>query len=188
MLDPDQQAVIDAIRSRKHGKILCMIGSAGTGKSYVIREIKQQVPNVVLACPTGQAASIIGGQTIHSLFGIPFGVVINPDFISHPISRQRWSCKSARYFGGKRAEVLNVASWIVLDEVGMIRCDYMDFIDKALRIARKEPCEPFGGAGILLVGDEGQLGSVVTEEDAAKLIKYGYEPPFGPFESMVLSA
>jgi hypothetical protein len=196
-LHEDQLAVIEAMKSRKFGNLLAMIGGAGTGKSFVINEIKEQIGNVLLACPTGQAASIIGGSTIHSLFGIPTGDVINPNFHDVSVHKQRWKDKTTRFFGGKRAEILQVANWIVLDEYGMIRCDHLDFIDYALRWARKEPHEPFGGVGILLSGDDGQLGAVVTgqgpnrsvmlKSDMAKLMKYGYNAPFGANQSRVLN-
>jgi hypothetical protein len=197
ILHEDQLAPIEAMKSLRFGKLLELRGGAGSGKSSVIKEIRKQIPNVLLACPTGQAASIIGGLTIHNLFGIPTGRIINPDFENHPIHRQRYHDKSTRFFGKKRAEPLLYASWIILDEYFMIRCDHMDFIDYALRKVRSNMGEPFGGIGVLLVGDDGQLGSVVPGmdhegnikpgSDMDQLLKLGYNAPFGANQSRILN-
>ena len=65
---------------------LIVHGGAGCGKTTVINVLKQfchsilqqpgdepKCPYVVVAAPTGTAASNIRGQTIHSAFGLNFG-------------------------------------------------------------------------------------------------------------------
>ena len=178
----EQQHVLDCMLTGQRGHRLICFGSAGTGKSYLIREIVKTFGNTILAAPTGRAATIIGGSTIHKLFGIPSTHPINPDFKEHPVHRQRFPDPSCRYFGGQRKEVLQHCSWIILDEIGMVRCDHLDFIEAALRKARGS-IEPFGGAKILCVGDVGQLPPVAQAKDSMILKRYNYDPPFGVFQS-----
>ena len=64
------------------GQNLFITGSAGTGKSYLMRYIVQEMKRkhegdlsqglgeVVVTAPTGVAAINVGGQTIHSFAGI----------------------------------------------------------------------------------------------------------------------
>jgi hypothetical protein len=50
------------------------LGSAGTGKSYVIDALRTRYPDkILLFAPTGKAASNIDGMTLHSFFHIPVG-------------------------------------------------------------------------------------------------------------------
>jgi hypothetical protein len=156
-----------------------------TGKSAVIRAARKEFPGLIVGCPTGQAASIVRGMTIHKLFGIPTTTVINPDFEKKPIGSQRWIDKSARYFGGQRADPIKHCSWVVLDECSMIRCDHLDFINEAMKKARRSH-ESFGGAGVLMVGDLGQLPAVANSRDMIKLEEYGYRYPYGFMESKTL--
>jgi len=181
-LTAEQQHVMQCMLTGRQGGRLICFGSAGTGKSYLIREIMNTFGSTILAAPTGRAATIIGGSTIHKLFGIPSNDPINPNFEDNPVHRQRFNDPACRYFGGSRKEVLQKCSWIVLDEIGMVRCDHLDFIEAALRKARGS-FEPFGGAKILCVGDIGQLPPVAQGKDAVILKEYGYDAPFGLMQS-----
>lgn len=181
-LSDEQQHVVHCVQCRTQGNFIVLNGGAGTGKSHVVNEIRRKIPNVLLACPTGKAASLIGASTINRAFGVPLGV-LDPRV---PVQRLRWRDRSTRYFKG--AEVLRCCSWIILDEYSMIRCDTFDFINNAMQQARKDTTGgdlPFGGAGVLLVGDSGQIPPVVTNSDYPKLRKLGYEEPFGVSESLI---
>ncbi|MEO1265639.1 MAG: AAA family ATPase, partial [Pseudomonadota bacterium] len=47
-------------------------GRAGTGKSTLLRVLREQLGDqAVVVAPTGLAAVNVGGQTIHSFFGLP---------------------------------------------------------------------------------------------------------------------
>lgn len=56
-----------------------LTGRAGTGKTTFLRTVQQECPKqfVVLA-PTGIAALLAGGMTVHAMFGFPFSV-LTPD-------------------------------------------------------------------------------------------------------------
>ena len=61
----------------KRGHSIFITGSAGTGKSHLLRsiinELKIVEDNVYVTAPSGIAASNIDGTTIHSFGGIGFG-------------------------------------------------------------------------------------------------------------------
>jgi ATP-dependent DNA helicase PIF1 len=55
---------------------LFITGSAGTGKSTLLNYFREHTAkNVVVLAPTGIAALNVGGQTIHSFFKFPLGIV-----------------------------------------------------------------------------------------------------------------
>lgn len=66
-LSDEQQAVVDSVLD---GKNVFITGSAGTGKSLVLKYIRHhlelQKKRYAITAPTGAAAILIGGQTIHS--------------------------------------------------------------------------------------------------------------------------
>ena len=60
----------DIIRDLKDGKDVFLTGAAGCGKTYLLNQIRQDPAfnNVRTLAPTGVAASIIDGETIHRAF------------------------------------------------------------------------------------------------------------------------
>ena len=69
MLYPNQQLAVDLALKKKN---IFITGKAGTGKSYVINKIVEELTNkgknVVKLATTGSAAVLIEGQTLHSFF------------------------------------------------------------------------------------------------------------------------
>ena len=63
-LIPEQMAVINAIRA---GKSVFFTGSAGTGKSYLLKRLITMLPpqSTFITASTGEAACHIGGTTLH---------------------------------------------------------------------------------------------------------------------------
>ncbi|KAJ7101012.1 PIF1-like helicase-domain-containing protein [Mycena crocata] len=75
VLSPEQQ---DVLRRVGQGQSIFFSGSAGTGKSVLLREIIRQLgghgdPTVGITASTGIAAVNIGGTTLHSWAGIGIG-------------------------------------------------------------------------------------------------------------------
>jgi ATP-dependent DNA helicase PIF1 len=78
-LSDEQKAVLEAVVER--GKSMFFTGSAGTGKSVLMREIIAKLRNkyrkepdrVAVTASTGLAACNIGGVTLHSFAGIGLG-------------------------------------------------------------------------------------------------------------------
>lgn len=145
-----------------------LTGKAGTGKStflkYICANTKKE--HVVLA-PTGIAAVNVGGQTLHSFFKIPFKPLLpdDPDFSPRRIR------KTLRY-SAQKVKLIRKLDLIIIDEISMVRCDIIDFIDKVLKIYSGNMREPFGGKQLLFVGDIFQLEPVVTRDMKDILRRY----------------
>ena len=147
-LSPEQAAVFAAIETtREH---IFVTGRAGTGKSTLLNHLSWQTSKQVVICaPTGVAALNVGGQTIHSLFRLPIGVIAD-----HEIEHSR-----------ELRKLLNTIDTLVIDEVSMVNADLLDAIDRSLRIARQRQHEAFGGVQLVLFGDPYQLAPVPGDAD-----------------------
>jgi hypothetical protein len=86
-LSDEQKAVLDAVVER--GKSMFFTGSAGTGKSVLMREIIAKLRNkyrkepdrIAVTASTGLAACNIGGVTLHSFAGIGLGKEPVPELV-----------------------------------------------------------------------------------------------------------
>jgi hypothetical protein len=166
--------VFDLVTKRRC-QFIKLDGSAGTGKSYLIDQIRRNEPRVCVVAPTGRAASNVRGETLFRQFGVPSQGALDPE---EKITLQRSRQIETRFFGRKRDKLLQQISWLVIEEYTMVRADHIDFISKAMTRATANP-EPFGGKRVMFVGGPGQLLPVSTEDDAEALSSYGYEEPFG---------
>jgi ATP-dependent DNA helicase PIF1 len=147
-LSPEQVAVVAAIEgTREH---VFVTGRAGTGKSTLLEYLSWNSSKQLAICaPTGVAALNVGGQTIHSLFRLPVGVIAN-----HQIDQ-----------GPELKKLLNTIDTLVVDEVSMVNADLLDAMDRSLRQARQRPHEAFGGVQLVLFGDPYQLAPVPGDSD-----------------------
>lgn len=143
-------------------RVVMVLGGAGTGKTTFLHELRKTPRGrQVFLAPTGVAALQVGGQTIHSFFGIP-PRLINPDEVKPRVQVRRLLKKLDR---------------VVIDEISMVRADLLDAVDLSLRIAR-DNSEPFGGVQMVLVGDFLQLPPVVPMAEQEMLGRMGYGGPF----------
>ncbi len=144
----EQNQAFDMIAKTNNSFFLT--GRAGTGKTTFLKTVQEKIEKkfIVLA-PTGIAAINAGGQTIHSFFGLDFGV-LGPGDIGT--------------MNSNKISLIRHIDTIIIDEVSMVRCDVMDAIDRTLRFYRKNSA-PFGGLQMVFVGDMFQLEPVVTQAD-----------------------
>ena len=178
----------EACEEFMHGdsQIVWVYGSAGTGKStfmnYVINEIcadgiktgrysRFNLGNdIVRVAPTGAAAMLIDGQTIHSFFGLP--VIKKSVFEPHDF----------KYYTDRinrgRLDIWDCVNYLIIDEVSMVRADIFDEIDRRMRVGKDNPDESFGGIKILLLGDPFQLPPVLTQDDEETFTRLGYVTPY----------
>ncbi|QIB35152.1 ATP-dependent DNA helicase [Ancylobacter pratisalsi] len=149
--------------------LVMVLGGAGTGKTTFLHALRKHggTKQAFLA-PTGVAALQLGGQTIHSFFGLP-PRLLDPDEVKPRAQKRRLMKKLER---------------LVIDEVSMVRADLLDAVDRVLRLARGDP-SPFGGVQVVLVGDFLQLPPVVPYAEREILGRLGYEGPFA-FDARVL--
>lgn len=143
LLSTEQLAVLQLISETREN--VFVTGRAGTGKSTLLEAFLAMADRTVVVCaPTGVAALNVGGQTIHSLFRLPIGLIADQELSEPPELRR----------------LLGSIDTVVIDEVSMVSADLMDAIDRRLRQARGRRHEPFGGAQLVLFGDPYQLAPV----------------------------
>jgi ATP-dependent DNA helicase PIF1 len=147
-LDEDLSAALHMMEFTNESFLLT--GRAGTGKSTLLNYFrKNTIKKYVVLAPTGLAALQVGGNTIHSFFGLPLRPLVKND----PDIRA-WGK------GHPRLKVLKKMDTLIIDEVSMVRADVMDAIDQSLRLNMN--CDiPFGGKQIIFIGDVFQLPPVV---------------------------
>lgn len=174
MLTPEQARAADrALR----GESIFVTGAAGTGKSfllrYIIQELEKRHPGeVAITAPTGIAAINIGGQTIHSFSGVgmmgdKLKEVARPD----------------RYLLARIRNVESVSSrWrdsrvLVIDEISMLEPDLFEMLDMIGREIRGNRAG-FGGLQLLLCGDFLQLPPVEADRnESASRWSFCFETP-----------
>ena len=138
-----------------------LTGGAGVGKSVVLRSLYQALlkfyngqagenPDaikILLCAPTGKAAHNIGGNTIHSAFGIPVG----RGFDFKPLDNHQLDTMRCKYFHLKV---------VFIDEISMVGNKMFNFINLRLQ-ELKGCCKLFGGVSIVAFGDLFQLKPVM---------------------------
>ena len=152
-----------------------LTGEAGVGKTVVVRAIYQTMirfynrgpdnnpddPKILLGAPTGVAAYLIKGNTLHSLFRIP----ANQGFGYKPLTSDTLNSLHQQFKDVKL---------IIIDEISMVGHQMLSFIDLRLQ---QIVCttKSFGGLSIIAVGDLFQLKPVFDG-----LIFENLEEDYGP--------
>ena len=124
-------------------------GVGGTGKSHVVNSILRlfsllgKRKRILVAAPTGAAAILIGGHTIHSLTMLPE-------------SRGKDLQELSRIWNG--------VDYLILDEISMVGAKFLSQLNARMTRAKGytgTECDlPFGGVNIIFTGDFRQLKPV----------------------------
>lgn len=157
-LTREQHSVVDNVFA---GENLLLTGAAGTGKSFLLRYLIQELrlrhpEQVAITASTGIAAANIGGQTVHSFAGIGLGwgsvQRLVQQIQDNPQASKRW----------QQTQIL------VVDEVSMLDGQLFTKLEE---IARRVRCSqlPFGGLQLLLSGDFLQLPPVQKADQDKRL-------------------
>ncbi|MFT4280125.1 ATP-dependent DNA helicase [Microbacterium sp.] len=156
-LSPEQEELFRLIEdTREH---VFVTGRAGTGKSTLLQHLAWNTEKQIAVCaPTGVAALNVEGQTIHSLFRLPIGLIADSELEQSEPARK----------------IMNAIDTLVIDEISMVNADLMDAIDRSLRQARRRRSEPFGGVQIVMFGDPYQLSPVPPRGDELRYIQDHY--------------
>jgi ATP-dependent DNA helicase PIF1 len=164
-LSEEQQHVLNLVTDKK--KSVFFTGSAGTGKSVLMREIitalrktyKREPDRVAVTASTGLAACNVGGVTLHSFAGIGLGKEEVPELVRkikrNQKAKHRWL----------RTKVL------VVDEVSMVDADLFDKLEAIARQLRNNG-RPFGGIQLVITGDFFQLPPV---PDYGRVAKFAFD-------------
>lgn len=133
-----------------------LTGRAGTGKTTFLHRVQQTVgKQLITLAPTGVAAILAGGETIHSFFGLPLETI------------EPGACGK---MNEEKILALVHADTIIIDEVSMVRCDIVDAIDSTMRQVLRSTA-PFGGKQMVFVGDMFQLPPVVRKGAETELMR-----------------
>lgn len=136
-----------------------LTGRAGTGKTTFLNNVKKAVnKQFITLAPTGVAAILAGGDTIHSFFGLPMEVCD---------ANVRGKMNKSRILA------LRYADTVIIDEVSMLRCDIVDAIDRTMQYYLGNLL-PFGGKQIVFVGDMFQLPPIVGTNGEKELLRDMY--------------
>lgn len=150
VLSDEQQAVIGAVET---GKNILMLGSAGVGKSLVIKHITRMCDvreiNIGIAATTGCAAVLIDGRTIHSFLGIGLAKDSPMALASNLAYRNKAKC-----------DMLKTLRILLIDEISMLDANLLEKISKFLSCVRSNFNKPFGGIQVIFSGDFYQLAPV----------------------------
>lgn len=129
-------------------------GGAGTGKTYLLNEIidhlKKNNKRFLAVAPTGMAAKLLNGSTIHSAFSLPFGNELSEKELKENVVLR-----------------LKYLHYLIIDEVSMVSYITFDMINKILQKVRNTD-KPFGGVKLIIVGDFFQLPPIIRDNPNPK--------------------
>ncbi|XP_034950942.1 ATP-dependent DNA helicase PIF1 [Chelonus insularis] len=152
-LTEEQNEVLEAVL---RGKNIFFTGSAGTGKSYLLRRIIGELPPDVttITASTGVAACHIGGITLHQFAGIGLG-------------NSNLECCYKLASRPNIAACWRKTKYLIIDEISMVDSQLFDKIEAVARHIRKSD-KPFGGIQLILCGDFFQLPPVKKNDEKSK--------------------
>jgi pantothenate kinase len=142
---------------------IAIIGTAGTGKSTLIRNFlstlspEERAATLVVA-PTGRAADHLDAQTIHKAFQLPNEVQPNDEVTAAP-------------------KALYSISRLIIDEINMVRIDVFTKVIKTIQFVEQQTAKHIQ---VIVVGDFGQIQPVATDEDM-DAIKFYYPEAKGVY-------
>lgn len=141
----------------KLGDNLLILGSAGVGKSKLVKEFYKYInrgdkKTMYLTSTTGISAYNLGGITINSFMGIGTG----KESVDVLLRRLRYK------IGIKNR--IKMTDILVIDEISMMSANVFEKLNEICQVLRKSK-KPFGGIQIILTGDFLQLETVFNEID-----------------------
>jgi len=154
LLTDEQRQVCEAALQ---GHSIFFTGGAGTGKSFLLRQLIQMLEPIgtAITASTALAASQLGGVTLHKWAAIGRGdgsaAALARELMSKREAVQRWRCTRT----------------LIIDEISMLDGELFGKLDLLARAVRGSN-KPFGGIQIVLTGDFMQLPPVVPKGREAK--------------------
>ncbi len=160
-----QQEVLEYLK-RCPGGITFVHGKAGSGKTYLIRQLEATHSDCQVLTPTNLAAGLYRrAKTLHSFFWGGFDELDegyqNPDNVTAERARQL-SPKLMRL------------KMLVIDEISMVRADTFEMMNRLCQKALGNKL-PFGGLSVVVVGDLFQLPPIVSDKATLDYLKKEYD-------------
>ena len=157
-------------KNDKEAPYVVLLGGPGTGKSFVVKCLQdyqstksKTAQEAIVTCSSfGFPAVLIGGQTIHSLFGMKKGMLKETEVeISRLPDVQLVAQRS----------ILKNMRLLIIDEISTTTPSMLYAIDARLRQIFSTNIQ-FGGIAILCLGDLMQLGPVGGSHIAESCVQY----------------
>lgn len=145
-------------------RLMIIQGPGGTGKTTLLNAISKtfesEAASHLLAktAMSGVAATIIGGQTLHSWATLPIKPPHSDRWITHP-TRRTDACRKKNMQG----------LWLTVDEMSMLTTPLLLYLSRAAGMVRTglatvEPSVLFGGLNVILLGDLHQLPPIAKSK------------------------
>ncbi len=142
-LSDSQYEVFCAVLERKENVLL--MGAPGTGKSFLLKVLKERMPSPLVTASTGAAAEKIGAFTLHSALGLGLGDKPAKDIVKR---QEAYYKKTGITPAGQTCRTL------IIDEVSMLTAKLLDLAGEVLVMLRKDLPQ------LLVSGDPLQLAAV----------------------------
>ena len=151
----------DKLKSQNSAPLrMLLTGPGGTGKTHIIKAVKEVMCHyqmeyaIRFLAPTGSAAALIDGMTIHKGLGIKIKAKDKGKGNRAPGDTTE---DYAVVIGIKnrtqlREEWRNVEI-VLIDEASLLSAELLSEIDSALRYAKEKPNDWFGGINVIFSGD-----------------------------------
>lgn len=140
---------------RTYQKNILIVGSAGTGKSFLINQYLEALPLserkvTLIVAPTGRAADNLNAQTIHKAFQFPSEVQPNEEVTAAPKHLYNYSR-------------------IIIDEINMVRQDVFSRMIKTIRFIEQQTNKQIQ---VIALGDFSQISPCADAADMALLNEF----------------
>lgn len=164
-----------AFKVMLNNDMVFLTGQAGTGKSYLLKSyidfIKKMGGDVMVTAPTGVAALLLHGSTLHRTFQIPI-----------PIKKAVYTKKEIKEkVNGKLGSLLSCADILVIDEISMCRIDVFEYVMNIIQVFNEE--NPENIIRVILCGDFLQLPPVLAKWEKAAFQEMRGSLDTFPFQS-----
>ena len=159
-LSASQWAVFDAVLHK--GESVLLMGAPGTGKSFLLKVLRERVRAPMLTASTAAAAEQIGAVTLHSALGLGIGDKSCVELL-HKLRQSR------NAHGQKLLARMLAFHTLVIDEVSMLTASTLRLAEEMLTKVRREMPQ------VIASGDPMQLRAVKHDIECpfyyAELIK-----------------
>lgn len=175
-LNEDQ---MNSFKIMLNNNFVFLTGQAGTGKSYLLNSyidfIKNLGGGVMVTAPTGVAALLLHGSTLHRTFRIPV-----------PIKQAHYSKDEIMGIlcDGKKSRLLDKLAYtdiLVIDEISMCRIDVFEYVMNIIKVYNE--MTPNNIVKVVLCGDFLQLPPVLGEHEKKYFKELRGNENIFPFQS-----
>ena len=147
-LSDSQFAVFRAVLERKESVLL--MGNPGSGKSFLLKVLKERMRDPLVTASTGAAAEKIGAWTLHSALGLGLGERTAEQIVKKQLTPVR---------GVVYPKPGHTCGQLIIDEVSMLTAKLLDLAVQVLTLVRGRLPQ------FVVSGDPMQLGAVGADKD-----------------------